>query len=206
MTIRAIIFDLGGVLVRTEQPSPREALAKKLGRTRQQLEALVFSEESGMQAQRGEIDVQDHWAYVAGELGIPEAEIPGLQDQFWGGDQLDEDLVNAIRGYKQDYTTALLSNAFNDLRWAVEEVWEIEDAFDEIFISAELGIVKPDPRIFQLVLERLGAAPEEAVFIDDFETNVEGARSVGLHAIHFRSTAQALQELEELLTRDGTEG
>jgi epoxide hydrolase-like predicted phosphatase len=59
--------------------------------------------------------------------------------------------------------------------------------------------VKPDPRIYQLALERLGAKPEEAVFLDDFRRNVEAARSIGMAAIHFTQPEQSLDELKELL-------
>lgn len=205
MTIRAIIFDLGGVLVRTEKPAQREALAEKLGMTRERLEAIVFSGESGRRAQNGEIEAHEHWTNIVRDVGVSEEEISDLQDQFWGGDRLDERLVEAIRRYKQEYTTALLSNAFSDLRRAIEEEWKMVDAFDEIFISAELGMTKPDPRIYRLVLDRLGVRPDEAVFVDDFVENVEGARSVGMHAIHFRSPDQALQDLDNLLAENRRE-
>jgi len=93
----------------------------------------------------------------------------------------------------------LLSNAFSDLRRVVTETWMFADAFDEMVISAEVGVVKPDPRIYHLALERLEASPEAAVFIDDFRRNVEGARAVGLNAIHFKDPGQARGELEGLL-------
>jgi HAD superfamily hydrolase (TIGR01509 family) len=57
---------------------------------------------------------------------------------------------------------------------------------DDILISAEVGLAKPDPRIYRLAAERLGVRPDEAVFVDDFAANVEGARAVGMRAIHFR--------------------
>jgi putative hydrolase of the HAD superfamily len=81
----------------------------------------------------------------------------------------------------------------------VAETWKFADAFDEMVISAEVGLVKPDPRIYQLAVDRLGVAPADAVFIDDFSRNVEGAQAVGLHAIHFRNPQQARRELEDLL-------
>jgi HAD superfamily hydrolase (TIGR01509 family) len=62
-------------------------------------------------------------------------------------------------------------------------------------------MAKPDQRIFQLITERLGVRPPEAVFIDDFSVNIDGARSAGLNAIHFRSHDQVLQELGALLER-----
>jgi epoxide hydrolase-like predicted phosphatase len=112
---------------------------------------------------------------------------------------LDVELVDYIRELKKNYCTVLLSNAFSNLRAALEERWQIDDAFHHIVISAEAGLMKPDPAIYRLALEKTGFEPEEAVFIDDFERNVEGARDVGLHAIHFQDAAQAREQLETLL-------
>ncbi len=198
-SIRAIIWDLGGVLVRTEDFRPREHLAAGFGMTRAELENLVFSGPSGSQAQNGEIDVAQHWENIRNTLKLSPQEIIAFQDAFWGGDQLDTALVDYIRALHDPYRTALLSNAFSDLRKAIDEVWQIQDAFDEIIISAEVGMTKPDQRIYRLALERVGVEPQEAVFIDDFRHNIKGAREAGLHAIHFQDPHQTRSDLEQLL-------
>jgi glucose-1-phosphatase len=199
MGIQAVIWDLGGVLLRTEDYAPRRALAQRYGMTLGEIEELVFSGESGDRAQLGEIKVEQHWENQRAKLGLRPAELQAFRDQFWGGDRLDTDLVAYIRGLRQSYKTGLLSNAFSDLRRVVTETWKFADAFDEMIISAEVGLVKPDPRIYQLALDRLGVAPEAAVFIDDFSHNVDGARAVNLKAIHFKDPQQARGELENLL-------
>ena len=199
MSIQAIIFDLGGVLLRTADFGPRERLAARLGRTRFELEELVFGGQSGMAAQRGEISMQQHWEHVRQALGLGEAEFELFQQEFWSQDAMDYTLVEAIRKLRSRCRTALLSNNFPNLRRLLAERWPVADAFDELIISSEIGIMKPDPRIYQIALERLAVLPAEAVFVDDFLHNVEGARGVGMHAIHFRSPAQAFAELETLL-------
>jgi putative hydrolase of the HAD superfamily len=93
----------------------------------------------------------------------------------------------------------LLSNAWDNLRTNIESVLKIADAFDEMIISAEVGVAKPDPRIFHYAIERLGVPMGEAVFVDDFTENVEAARSEGLFAIHFQEPDQARRELVRLL-------
>jgi putative hydrolase of the HAD superfamily len=108
-------------------------------------------------------------------------------------------LVDYLRSLRPRYKTALLSNAWSDLRGMLTERWEIADTFDELVISAEVGIVKPDPRIYHLALERLQVAPQEAVFVDDFIENIEGGKAVGLHTIHFRTPHQAIEDLSSLL-------
>jgi glucose-1-phosphatase len=199
MPIKAVIFDLGGVLVRTEDQSPRHALAERLGISRGQMYYLVFDSPSAQQASRGELTVSQHWEAVRQALGLPEAEIDRLSQEFWIGDRLDADLVAYIRSLRPRYQTALLSNAWDDLRGYLNGRWGIADAFNELVISAEVGVTKPDPRIYHLVLERLGVQPGEAVFVDDFKENIDAARALGIHAVHFQSCQQALAELASLL-------
>jgi len=199
LSIQAVIWDLGGVLVRTENYVPRRTLAGRFGMTFEEIEDFVFSGESGDRAQRGEISVEQHWENQRKELGLSPVEMQVFRDQFWQGDRLDTDLVAYIRQLRQSYKTGLLSNAFSDLRAVVSEIWKFADAFNEMIISAEVGLVKPDPRIYHLALERLGVVPEAAVFIDDYIHNVEGARAVNMHAIHFRDPQQTRSELQDLL-------
>ncbi len=199
MSIRAIIWDMGGVIVRTEDPTSRVELAQRLGLTRQALEDVVFAGEYSDRATVGQIKIDELWLNICGQLKLPPEQVREIQRAFWGGDQLDTELVDYIRALRPKYRTALLSNAWSDLREILTERWRIIDAFDEIIISAEVGLMKPDPHIFQLAAERLGVSPTEAVFIDDFAVNVRAAAECGLHAIRFRDPAQARAELEALL-------
>jgi putative hydrolase of the HAD superfamily len=145
------------------------------------------------------LTVDQHWEAVRQALGLSEEEFGRIPQEFWAGDRLDTELVAYIRSLRPHYRTALLSNAWDDLRSYLLERWQIADAFDELFISAEVGVTKPDPRIYHMALERLEAAPEEAVGVDDFKETGEAARALGMHAIHFRDRQQALSELESLL-------
>ncbi len=157
---------------------------------------------SAIQAMNGEITAEEHWDVVQDSLGLSEEEINQVRSDFWAGDVLDEDLVNLLRGLRPRYTTVLLSNAWDDLRQMIVDIWQIDDAFDRLVISAEIGLVKPDLAIYQWLISQLGLEPSQVVFVDDFSHNVEGARTAGLHAIHFRSRDQALGELRELLEID----
>lgn len=199
MAVEAVVFDYGGVLVRTEDRRPRNDLAACLGMTYDELSALIFDSQSAIQAMKGEITADAHWDAVQKSLGLPDAEIEQVRTKFWAGDVLDENLVNLLRDLRPRYSTVLLSNAWDDLRQMIEEVWQIGDAFDRLVISAEIGLVKPDLEIFQWLISQLGIEPAKAVFVDDFLHNVEGARAAGLLAIHFQSADQVLGELQALL-------
>lgn len=198
-TIQAIYWDIGGVLGRTFDRTPREKMAERFGMTYETLEKLVWGDERGTMAQTGQISAQAQWEYVCGQLGQPVAALQALRDEFYAGDRLDMELVAAIRNLHRRYRTGIISNAMDDARQLITETWAIGDAFDHLVFSAEAGIMKPDRRIFELALRGLGMQPQQAVFIDDFAHNVTGAQAVGMHAIHFRSPQQALDELHALL-------
>jgi glucose-1-phosphatase len=199
MEIRAVIFDLGGVLLRTADFSPREKLADQLGMSRAELEELIFGGDSGGAVQKGEISLEEYWRNVQERLNYSPDEFKALIEAFFAEDGLDHELVDYIRKLRQGYKTALLSNATSDLRKQVAEKWCIEDAFDIMVISGEVGMIKPETGIFKLTLELLGVEAQEAVFVDDMLRNVDGARKAGLNAIQFQSTQQVQADIEQFL-------
>lgn len=196
MPLKAVIFDLGGVLVRTLNPQPRQLLAARLGISPDELSRIVFDSDTARLATLGTITTGEHWRAIQASLGLSAEEFSTVPLEFWGGDHLDLGLVEFLRALRPRYKTALLSNAWDDLRQAVEERWQIADAFDELVISAEVGLAKPDERIFTLALSRLDVLPVEAVFVDDFVENVAAARRLGMQTVLFQSPEQVLNELK----------
>lgn len=93
-----------------------------------------------------------------------------------------------------------MSNSFVGAREREQAAYGFGDLVDEIVYSHEAGMNKPDPRICALACARLEVLPEQAVFLDDVEACVAGARAFGLHAIRYRDNAQAIAEIEKLLT------
>lgn len=199
MTIRALIFDFGGVLLRTEDQTPRIALAEKFAISKSELEYLVFSSPSSYQAMVGEISALQHWQTVAKTLNMNSQKIIDLRNQFFSGDRLDLNLVTYIQHIRKDYKIGLVSNAWDDLRSLLKEEFGILGVFDEVIISAEVGLIKPDPRIYQLAAEKLSIPTNQAIFIDDVAENVEAARKSGMFAIQFRSPSQIIPEINQIL-------
>lgn len=200
MTIRAVFFDLGGVLVRTEYQTPRQHLAERLGMEYEDLETLVFSSPSSQQASLGQISTEQHWEAVAKRLGRPIAEAESLRGAFFAGDVIDHDLLTFIRGLRPRLKTGIISNAWPDLREYIVK-HRFDDAFDHLVISAEVGVMKPEARIYQIALEQAGVSASEAVFVDDMPVNIQGCQAVGMHGIHFHNPQQVVEELQTLLTR-----
>jgi glucose-1-phosphatase len=193
--IKAVIFDVGGVLLRTEEPAIRRSLEERLNLSAGEAEYLVFNSEMGRAAQMGQITSRALWQWVQSHLNLDEGELAQFKAEFFGGDRLDTALIAAIRGLRPRYQTAIISNYMDELNDLLHKTHRIADAFDLIVGSSYEKIMKPDPIIFQRTLERLNCRPEESIFIDDFPHNVEGARAVGMHAIHFIPGIDVMEEI-----------
>jgi HAD superfamily hydrolase (TIGR01509 family) len=194
--IRAVLFDVGGVLVRTFDHSGRQTWERRLGLPPGGAEAIVLNSEMGHRAQRGEISDEALWVWVSERLALGD-ELAAFRADFWRGDRVDESLVALIRRLRPRYQTAVISNAGDALRTTLQS-YGLLDEFDLIVGSAYEGIMKPRPAIYERTLARLGRAANEAVFIDDAPANIAGATAVGLHTIHFTPATDLAGELQRL--------
>ncbi len=198
MSIRAVLFDLGGVIVRTEYQAPRQHLAERLGMEYDDLVKIVFDSDSGYQASIGAIPPEAHWDWVIKRLKRPASELESIRHEFFAGDIIDRTLLDFLRSLRGKYKTGLISNAWGDLReYLLRE--KIDDAFDHMIISAEVGAVKPEAKIYQTALEQVGVKPKEMVFVDDFAVNIEGCEKVGIKGILFKDPDMTIRQLKALL-------
>ncbi len=188
--IRAVIFDYGGVLMRAADPTPRRELEQRFGMQPGGASKLMFESPLLDEALLGHVSTSSFWADVGQQLGLNDSELIEFRRTFWSGDRLDEELVALIHDLRDaGYRTAMLSNAPADLCQIVEQLMGITsafDGFDTLIISGCEGLMKPDPAIYELALERLGVTAEETVFVDDSRVNVAAARQIGFHATRFR--------------------
>jgi putative hydrolase of the HAD superfamily len=191
---------MGGVLLRTMDWSLRTQWEDRLGLPRMQLTRLVFESDASRRASLGQATEDDVWQSVADALKLDPPTRDQLRRDYFARDQIDPALMEFIRGLRSRVRVGMITNAWPDVRRYLENEAKIADAFDPLIISAEMGIAKPDPRIYQLALERLGIEPAAAVFVDDFEDNVAGARWVGMQAVRFTSTPQAIAAIRALLS------
>ena len=199
MSIRAVFFDFGGVIVRTEYQAPRQHLAERLGMEYEDVDKIVFESPSSVRASIGEISDKEHWAEVTRRLRRPASEMEAIREEFFAGDVVDREIVDFLRSLRPHYHVGLISNAWPDLRDYITRL-KFEDAFDHMVISGEVGVMKPEARIYQIALEQAGVSPNEAVFVDDFIENIEGCEVLGMRGIHFRNPKQAIGELKQLLS------
>ena len=183
--IKAVIFDVGGVLVRTEDPGPRRTLEIRYGLAPGQAENLVFNSALGQAAQRGEITTRALWAGVAAQLRLDQAQAAALEREFFAGDRMDRALVDFIRRLRPRFRTGIISNALDNLTHVITDLYPMADAFDVVVGSAYEKVMKPNPAIYAAALDRLGITGPEAVFVDDFAHNIAGAEALGIRGIHY---------------------
>jgi len=198
MSIKAVYFDLGGVIIRTGDKTARTRLAAEFGMNYDEMDHFVFECETAQLASIGKISESAHWLEVTRRLKRPESEMPRIKAAFFGGDSADQEILDWLRSLRKTHKTGLISNAWDGLRpWIIEH--KFEDAFDHLTISAEVGIAKPDARIYAYALEQLGVNAAEAIFVDDVQKNITGCEALGMHGVLFKTSDQALAEVKQLL-------
>lgn len=198
MFVKAVFFDMGGVIIRTEYQAPREHLAERLNLTYEDLYKAVFESETSRKASLGTVSEDEHWSAVTRKLGRPVSEAKTIRDEFFAGDMIDRSLLDFIRSLRPRYATGVISNAWPDMRAYIAEN-KFEDAFDSLTISAEVGVMKPQPKIYQLALEHAKVQASEALFVDDTPANIEAANKLGMHGILFLDSQEMLAELKTFL-------
>ena len=145
--------------------------------------------------ERGELGVDEFERRFAPHLGL--SGHAGLVERLFAGVGPDEPMVEAVRrAHDAGVRTAVISNSWGD---ATYDSFDWEGLFDEVLISGELGLHKPEPPIFELACERIGLTPSDCVFVDDLRENCAGAEAVGITAVLHRGAGSTIPELERLL-------
>jgi FMN phosphatase YigB (HAD superfamily) len=150
MAIHAVIFDLGGVLIKIDWERYKEDKRQGL-----------------------------------------------LIENLWPYEMLNAGLTQFLVILRPRYKVAILSNGGS--REAMNRKFRLNRLVDLQVYDGEEGIAKPDARIYQRTLTRLGVQPEESVFVDDTESNIDAAQWLGIHSVYFESTAQAIAEIQAVL-------
>ncbi len=199
MTIKAVVFDIGGVLEivsRTGWVEKWEAyLHLKPGELHELLMDVWID---GSYSNISEEEVEKRIGEIMGmDQGQVEALMADLWEEYLG--ELNVELATYFASLRPRYQTALLSNSFSGARNREQERYRFAELCDLLIYSHEEGSAKPERRIFELTCERLCVRPEEIVFLDDVETNVAAASEFGIQAILFRETKEAIAAIQACL-------
>jgi putative hydrolase of the HAD superfamily len=209
--IQAIISDFGGVLTSPLQESFVD-LMQDSGVT---LEALgkamaTIAERQGsnplFELETGRISEGAFFKAVEDELsashGSPVA-LDGFGARYFQRLEPNDRMIEYMRELRgRGYKMAICTNNIREWETQWRAMLPVDEIFDVVVDSAFVGSRKPEPQIYRITLERLGSSAGEALFVDDVEVNCEGARGLGITAIRFRSTEQAIEEIEAALPRE----
>jgi HAD superfamily hydrolase (TIGR01509 family) len=188
--IRGIIFDCFGVLYQGSIAHLYELVPEA---SRAELMNLSLSSDYGY------VTRDDFVAQVCSLTGKTAREI----EMIMQSDHIrNTALVTYVRTLRPQYKLALLSNVG---RGVIDQLFndeELHELFDTVVLSSEVGMIKPDPDIYRLTLQRMtGVAPDECIMIDDIPANTDGAEAVGMHGVVFNTTAQCVADIERLISQ-----
>lgn len=176
--IKALIFDCFGVLYWDDLNRIYNLVGEDNFRA---LNDLIHAFDHGY------ITSQDFLSQIAALAGVSTDNVAkAMQDK----QSPNQALMERVTELNQTYKIGLLSNMGSDTLDSVFSEQQRKEMFDDVLISSEVGLIKPSRDLYELALERLGVAPDEAVFIDDRMANVEGATVLGMHTILFTSNKQ----------------
>lgn len=202
MKLKAIIFDYGNVLSEPQDPGAVVEMATMLGAGRAPFEEAYWR--FRLAYDEGQFAPESYWRMVADAVArplVPER-VPALNSQdILGWLRPNLRMVECVERVRQaGCKTALLSNMPYPLCDYLRGPQSWLPAFDHLTFSCEVRSSKPGAAIYEHCLEGLGVAAAEALFLDDREPNVEGARALGMQAIEFTNAARAIREIEGYLT------
>jgi putative hydrolase of the HAD superfamily len=210
--IRAVVLDYGEVLCERPKKDALRRMAQVIGIQPDRFFALYGTSRDPYD--QGVISPEEYWEGFAKRAGAPidrsvVAQLRILDTEMWSSTSPEMmewvDLLN-----ESELTTAVLSNMQHDMAAYARKNFPWFAHLDHQILSCEIGLIKPDPAIFRETVKRVGVRPQEALFVDDREANVNAARGTGMVAIRFQSPKQLRDDLQEMgfqmLPRVNSEG
>lgn len=194
-SIEAVAFDFGGVMVPFQGLKSFEEGAAWLGIEEEELHEIAWGSPEWQLAVVGAISDEEFWQRLGPRLGLPSGQIDRFVASLFRDAAVDLRMVGLVRRLRGPYRTGLLSNASDLLPWLLRERYGLDGLFDVEVISALEGLTKPDPRIYRVLVERLGTRLESTVFVDDREQNVAAAATLGMKAIWFEGYERLISAL-----------
>lgn len=215
--ITAVVFDIGGVLEIVDDatwPEQWRARWRSVGVANRAAPTgpdPVVSAESGFAQVRGQSATAEMSEAQVREtnratFGLTEDQADAMMVDLWNSycGRLDVEMRDFAAALRPRYRTAILSNSGDGARRQEQRRYDFAGRVDTIVYSHEVGVAKPDAAIYALTADRVGARPEEIVFVDDSIVCVDAARAAGWHAVHHVDTARSIRAISAILDRAGS--
>lgn len=197
MAIKCVMFDVGGVLMDDSIDPVYKSLNRKIGKRVFERTKYVHQ-----QALLGKITPQRRFTMLSRKCSIPAGKLRKmLTYEYIRIIKVNRDAVKiAERLRKNDYRTPIISN-MTEMAKQVNKKRGLFVDFSPVILSCDVGMVKPQKRIYRLALKRVRAKPEECIYIEDRKEFLAAPKSLGINVIHFRSAAQLERDLRKLGVR-----
>lgn len=204
-SIKNIVFDLGDVIINIDVPRTAQAFASLTGRELDEVIQIFRDGEVFSRFETGKLDAGAFRLYLRQLLGRTDWEDLQL-DTAWNSLLLDipAERIELIKKLNGQYRLFLLSNtssihveAVNKILQQATGVGRLDDLFEKVYLSYEMGVMKPHKAIYEMMLEDAGLKAEETLFLDDNADNIRGAAEVGIQTIHVRKPLTILDYLKD---------
>lgn len=206
MAIKTILFDFGGVLLKSPKPAHLQKWQHLLGfdDDPEIIEMLANPNESALVQDicLGKISEDQLWKIMAEKWHLKPSMIKRIRRRMFSKRSLNKPIVQFLAELHNDYQTAILSNAGDQTRQVMEDIYHLDRYVETMIISAEEGVIKPDHQIFKIAMDRLNAQPATSLLLDDYLVNVQAARDFGMKAVQFINNQQAISTIRDYLTEE----
>ncbi|MBI4029626.1 HAD family phosphatase [Candidatus Berkelbacteria bacterium] len=195
--IKAIVFDFAGVVTTHGIENAIKHFWKIVPLWKLPV-LLIFALFYLPKIEKGEITEVVAWRKSHWFLG-KKTNIFELRDKILEHFILNQELIKEIKKLKPRYKIAMLTNNIEEWMDHFENEFHLSKIFDPMLNSAEVGLRKPNPKIFKLLLGQLNLKPAECLFVDDHRRNLWSAQSLGFKTLLFRNNRQFLNNLKKML-------
>lgn len=204
--IKNIIFDLGDVIINIDVPLAARSFAELSDRPLEEVQELIHQNEVFKKFETGQLSAADFRDYIRELLQQPEWSDEVI-DRAWNSLLLDipSQRIEKIQELaKKGYRLFLLSNTssihiqeVNKILHQTTGIKQLDDLFEKLFLSYDMGIMKPHPDIYHGVLAQAGLLAHESLFLDDNADNIRAAAEVGIHTIHVQKPTSIIDYLKD---------
>lgn len=207
--VRAVVLDIGGVLEQVDDhawpPTWLDRWARRSTVAAEDLEVALEKHAPTGDVRTGEVSEAELRAAYAEALALTDEQADAMMSEMWDAycGKLDQELFDHFVSLRGTVLLGILSNSADGARREEARRYGFPDVVDVLIYSHEVGLAKPDPDVYRLVMARLGVAPAEIAFVDDTAEQVAAAREAGWQALLHQDTATTIAWLRSLVEPAG---
>jgi putative hydrolase of the HAD superfamily len=202
MEIRAVIFDIGGVLLHVQDKGIMKRWNQRLALPDGEFRRRLYASGIPRAAALGKLSTETVRREIGSLFDMSEVQVHDFMDDLWSQFTLNMELATFLRSLRPRYKTATLSNDWSGAREEEHRRFKLDEIIqvDEMVFSSEEGMRKPQEEFYLLACQRLGIQPGEAIFLDNKVKMVQAACNVGMRGITFKNNTQAIAEITRYLS------